>query len=129
MTMPPVERRSPASLSSSTSTRSCSIRIGLLSPTSVSCPTSAGDATDHDEQADEPDHPADDLEDVLGARVAVLVDERRLHGRDLAAHDVLRTGAVDQLVDRGRETLAGLLDLALQRLGALLGHGCSSSTG
>src|SRR5262245_44489689 len=107
MTMPPAERRSPASLSSSTRRRSCSILIGVLSVTD--------DLADHAEQHDDADDTADDLEDVVGAGLAGgRVDEVRLHGGDLAADDGLGVRAVEELVDGAREPLARLLDLALE---------------
>src|SRR3712207_8760151 len=55
----------------------------------------AGDAAGH-------------LEDVLGARVALRVDEVAAHRRDLALGDGLRARPVDQLVDGGGEALARL---------------------
>src|SRR5262245_14489110 len=80
MTMPPLLRRSPDSLSSCTSTRSCSIRIGVLS---VMERTSARDAADQHDHGHEACDAARHLEDVLGSGRAALVDEEVLDVGDL----------------------------------------------
>src|SRR5689334_22437415 len=121
MRMPPLERRSPASSSSSTRIRSCSILIGRLSPdcapTFVVAPLiSGGDLAHQDEQRDRSGDAADDLEDVVRAgSSAGGVDEVGLDRGGLPLRDRLGTGAVHQLVDRARQALAGRLDLLLQR--------------
>src|SRR6478735_8059907 len=118
--MPPEERRSPASRSSSTRMRSWSILIGVLSLTLLL----PGQLAERDHQADDSGDHADGLEDVGRVRLAgQRVDVRRLDGCDLALRDRLRAGAVEQLVDGPRKTLARRLDLVLE--GALtinLGH-------
>src|SRR3954471_23107522 len=61
ITMPPDDRRSPASLSTSTRIRSWSILMGVLSFTTGTA--LRGDLADHDEQRDHADDPAGDLQD------------------------------------------------------------------
>ena len=121
MTMPPDERRSPDSLSSSTRIRSCSILMGVLSfPSGLGAQLAT--LRMKREQRDRADHAAGDLEDVVGARLPGRgVDEVGLDGAHLAAHDRLGAGAVEELVDRGRQALPGLLDLALEG-GHLVAH-------
>src|SRR6478735_9239545 len=110
MTMPPLERRSPASWSSSTRIRSWSILMGVLSLT-VLLDDLAGD----DEERDDADGDARDLEDVVGAWLPGRpVHEVRLDAADLAPDDRLGVRAVEELVDGGRQALPGLLDLKLE---------------
>src|SRR5215213_4687831 len=127
MTMPPLLRRSPASLSSCTRTRSWSIRTAVLSVLMafVRGGSSGRHAADEDEHPDEREHAADHLEDVVGARVAVRVDEHALDPGHLALHDVLGVGAVHELVDGRGEPVTRLLQLSFER-GAralVVGHG------
>src|SRR4051794_21091474 len=118
MTIPPDERRSPASLSTSTRIRSWSMRMGVFSV--MASVGSAGDPADEGEQDHGAHHTADHLKDVLGPRLTrEPVDEEALHLRDLAAHDGAGARAVDQLVDRAGEPLAGLLDLARELRGTV----------
>ncbi len=70
-------------------------------------------AQDH-QQRDGSGHTAGELEDVVLARGAAGVDEEALHGSDLASRDGLGAGSVYELVDRGAEALASLLDLVLE---------------
>jgi hypothetical protein len=75
----------------------------------------AGDLAHDDEQHDHADDAADGLEDVVRARlIAQGVDVMRLDAAHLATHDGLRVRAVEELVDRGRQTLPGLLNLVLE---------------
>src|SRR3954469_12088577 len=129
ITMPPVERRSPASESTETRTRSWSMRIGVLSATDPSHRLLREAAYD-DHEDHEPDDGAAHLEDVVGARVAVRVHEVRLQPGDLPTNDRLRAGPVGELVDRRGQPLAGRLDVVLDRGGrgllpgrVGLGHG------
>src|SRR5690348_4253107 len=93
--MPPLDLRSPASRSRTTRTRSCSIRIGSCFSPSVCLVVRlvtrvlAGDLADQGEDHHEPDDPAGDLDDVVGAR-AVRVHEEALDRADLALGDGLR---------------------------------------
>src|SRR5215213_3282211 len=138
--MPPVDLRSPGSRSSATSTRSCSIRIGVFSPVIdvgadaadaelrlLTSPRSLHDLADQPEHDDDPDHTADDLDDVVGARRAVRRHEVPLDLVDLALRDRLRTRPVLQLVDRRGQPLAGHLDVALDRAEVPVSHTHSSS--
>src|SRR3989337_1836703 len=98
--MPPDERRSPASRSTSTRTRSCSILMGVLSAVTAGTTGSLDDLAEDAEDDDHADHAANGLEDVVGARLTGLqVDEVGLHRRDLPIDDRLRVRSVDQLVD------------------------------
>src|SRR3954447_2606589 len=107
ITMPPLERRSPWS-STETSTRSCSIRIGVLSFSSVTAGASlSGHLADDDDERDEACDPPGDLEDVVGAGVALRVDEEGAHRSNLALDDGLGAGSVEQLVDGPGELLPG----------------------
>src|SRR5687768_3912344 len=88
MTMPPEDRRSPDSWSSSTRIRSWSILMGVLSVTD--------DLAEDTQQDEDADGAPDDLEDVVGARLAGgRVDEVRLEGGHLTLGDGLRARAVD----------------------------------
>src|SRR4051794_16852910 len=85
--IPPVERRSPASSSGRTRTRSCSIWMLARSPVGTivsaglcaSQRVSAGGAADDDEDDHEADDAPGDLHDVLGPGIAPSVDEVALH--------------------------------------------------
>src|SRR5690348_17277686 len=137
ITMPADERRSPASLSSTTSTRSCNIRIGVFSAPRAgpSCwLTSARDLPQHHHRGDQAEHRSGHLDDVVHARPTLRVDEVGLEALRLTAGDGLRTGPVDELVDGLGKTFAGRLDLALEgvrrcrvapawAVGHRLGHG------
>src|SRR3712207_4045133 len=132
ITMPPLLRRSPASVSSWTRTRSCSIRTGVLSVLTVAArrrrTASGRDAADEDEQAHEAEDAADDHQDAVGAGVAVGVDEDRLELGDPALRDVLRAGALHELVDGRGEPFARLLHLPFEGgVRAMVGHGVCSS--
>src|SRR5688572_33006016 len=108
--MPPADRRSPASRSTSTSSRSWSILMGAFSVTPDTIPRvveSAHDAAHGDEQRHDAEDSAGDLENVVGARVPGGVDEVGLDGADPAADDRLRVGPVDELVDRAGQPVSG----------------------
>src|SRR3954451_15223585 len=126
ITMPPAERRSPFSWSTSTRSRSWSILMGSFADTATSV---GGDLADHGEQHRGSDHATDDLEDVgRPGLTGPQVDEVALDRGDLTPRDRLGAGAVDQLVDGARQALTRVFHLGLER-GGLLGHAGKATNG
>src|SRR4051794_6068420 len=126
MRMPPVEVRSPGSRSRATSTRSCSIRMGVFSPAGgwdsaavarlVTGVRSVHDLADQSEHDHDGRDAARHLEDVVPARCSVGRHEVALHLVDLAPGNRLGAGPVDELVDRRGQPLPGHLDVGLDQV-------------
>jgi hypothetical protein len=149
ITIPADDRRSPASWSNDTSSRSCSIWIGSLSARAASSvddvetgleadldgtgspgltmgSVATDEVADDDDQRRDTDDAAGHRSDVFEPGRSVLADEPRLDPSERTLRRVLRMNPLHDLVDRARESIPCFLDVAYESVRCAVAGTCAA---